>query len=91
MVDTSVTEAGNIGGKTTLKRYGLSHFREAGKKGLAKMQSLGQEFFIEREKRKWAALESKYGPSYMQILAQKMQEARAKKRKQRKLEAKLTP
>jgi len=88
MVDTSMQKKG---GNTTLKRHGLAFYREVGKKGLETMQSLGKEFFIEREKKKQAVLEAKYGPSYMQILSQKMAEARAAKRKSRKSESKLTP
>ncbi len=30
-------EAGHIGGLTTLERYGLAHYRKAGRKGQAKL------------------------------------------------------
>jgi hypothetical protein len=36
-VKLTVKEAGRLGGLTTLARYGLAHYREAGRKGQAKL------------------------------------------------------
>lgn len=33
----TVQEAGRLGGRTTLERHGVEHYREAGKKGQAKL------------------------------------------------------
>lgn len=73
------------GGIAFRDKYGISRFSELGRMGQAKIRELGEEWRKKREAKRQQTLEDKYGPSYMQVLAEKMREARAKKHSEGKL------
>jgi len=48
----TVRDAGRLGGLTTLARHGLDHYREAGRKGQAKLAIR----FGRAQRRRWGAM-----------------------------------
>ena len=51
-VKLSVKDAGRLGGLTTLARHGLDHYREAGRKGQAKLAAR----FGKAQRRRWGSM-----------------------------------